>query len=318
MPGLENRALGIIKKLNEFLECQGMKFSKNIFRDAATFALHFLITFLLALLLAYILKNQVSDLCQSVIPEPAKPLIADNWTANPVNSISILLLAAWIVLLFMSCIYWATIIAKSKTLFVILSIVTLINLLSLLFSLFVGLPSALNYLTTFLMDFANESTIEINVVVKFFLVFTIIISLLCQFPVFLLGNLKAGIITRKNILKYYRFGLYMILLLSAILTPPDLLTFVLFSFPAAFFYLAICLIAGIYHKKIEDFSELVNIQKGRNYAIIIFFLLVFSSILMPIFTSNIGSLEIILIILSVPIIEGLHFILKKIILQNIF
>jgi len=80
------------------------------------------------------------------------------------------------------------------------------------------------------------SNITLDSYISTFVSLTLVMGVVFQLPViaFFLG--KMGIITSKTLTRYRRHSFLMIMILAAIITPPDIMTLVLVTIPLYLLY----------------------------------------------------------------------------------
>ena len=196
-----------------------------------------------------------------------KDIIGDsNSTVISLNTKALLLSSLWGTMLILSCVYWILIIGKKKILFSAMLLTIFGYFTGTLFSYYIIIPQGLTFLAEWINT--NNLTIELELksLIQFCLVLMIITSILFEFPVYLIVNFKLGVINRKFLLKNYRFGFYLILSFAALLTPPDLFTFLSLAIPVSILYMVTILSPFVLRSRpIKNPPDLLKIQKGKNY-----------------------------------------------------
>lgn len=109
-------------------------------------------------------------------------------------------------------------------------------LLGVLMSYFVLFPISFRFLGTYSVSAKVVSNITLDSYVSTFVSLTLVMGVVFQLPViaFFLG--KMGIITSKILTRYRRHSFLMIMILAAIITPPDIMTLVLVTIPLYLLY----------------------------------------------------------------------------------
>lgn len=109
-------------------------------------------------------------------------------------------------------------------------------LLGVQMSYFVIFPISFRFLGTYSVSAKVVSNITLDSYISTFVSLTLVMGVVFQLPViaFLLG--KMGIITSKMLMRYRRHSFLMIMLLAAIITPPDIMTLVLVTIPLYLLY----------------------------------------------------------------------------------
>lgn len=115
-------------------------------------------------------------------------------------------------------------------------IIYVLFLLGVLMSYFVLFPISFRFLGTYSVSAKVVSNITLDSYVSTFVSLTLVMGVVFQLPViaFFLG--KMGIITSKILARYRKHSLIVIMLIAAIITPPDLMTLILVTIPLFLLY----------------------------------------------------------------------------------
>ena len=115
-------------------------------------------------------------------------------------------------------------------------IIYVLFLLGVLMSYFVLFPISFRFLGTYSVSAKVVSNITLDSYISTFVSLTLVMGLVFQLPViaFFLG--KMGVITSKLLKRYRRHSFLMIMILAAIITPPDIMTLVLVTIPLYLLY----------------------------------------------------------------------------------
>lgn len=114
--------------------------------------------------------------------------------------------------------------------------VYLLFVLGVLMSYYVLFPVSFRFLGTYSVSETVESNITLNSYIRTFTTLTFVMGLVFQLPVLALLLGKMGIIRSSLMLKYRKYAVLAILLLAAIITPPDLMTLCLVALPLYLLY----------------------------------------------------------------------------------
>ncbi|HLR20528.1 MAG TPA: twin-arginine translocase subunit TatC [Tissierellaceae bacterium] len=124
--------------------------------------------------------------------------------------------------------------------------------LGALFSYLIVLPLVINFFISFQIDeveamisFSNYLSFVITVVLSFGLVF--------ELPIFMTIIVKLGLVSTRTLRKNRRFAILIIFILSAILTPPDVISQILLAIPMLLLFEV-----GIF------FSQIIENNKSNN------------------------------------------------------
>lgn len=109
-------------------------------------------------------------------------------------------------------------------------------LVGVLMSYYVIFPISFRFLGTYSVAEKIHSTITLDSYISTFVTLTLLMGVVFQLPViaFILG--KMGIVTSHYLAKYRRYAILIICLISAIITPPDIMTLILVATPLYMLY----------------------------------------------------------------------------------
>lgn len=115
-------------------------------------------------------------------------------------------------------------------------VVYVMFLLGVLMSYFVLFPISFRFLGTYSVDPRVVSTITLDSYISTFVTLTLTMGVVFQLPViaFMLGRM--GMIDASMLRHYRRYAIIMIMLVAAIITPPDLMTLILVALPLCLLY----------------------------------------------------------------------------------
>ena len=115
-------------------------------------------------------------------------------------------------------------------------IIYVLFLLGVLMSYFVLFPISFRFLGTYSVSEKVVSNITLDSYISTFVSLTLVMGVVFQLPViaFLLG--KMGVVTSSVLARYRKHSLIVIMLLAAVITPPDLMTLVLVTIPLYLLY----------------------------------------------------------------------------------
>lgn len=118
----------------------------------------------------------------------------------------------------------------------IVFIVYILFIFGILMSYYVLFPISFRFLGTYSVAEKIHSTITIDSYISTFTTLTLLMGVVFQMPIvsFFLG--KMGLLTSKILRKYRKHSLIIIMLVAAIITPPDLITLILVTIPLYLLY----------------------------------------------------------------------------------
>lgn len=135
--------------------------------------------------------------------------------------------------------------------------VTLLFLTGILFGYYIVAPISINFLTNFKLDESILNEIDLTSYVGTVMMLVLACGIMFQLPVVVYFLTKAGIITPEFLRTYRKHAIVVILVLSALLTPPDVISQILMCFPLLFLY-EISIIVSNTIKKKEDKLRLLE------------------------------------------------------------
>ena len=112
----------------------------------------------------------------------------------------------------------------------------LLFVIGVLMSYFILFPISFRFLGTYSVSGMVESNITLKSYISTFTTLTLVMGLVFQLPViaYFLGKLK--VVTSEMLRQYRKYAFLVIMIMAAIITPPDLLTLVLVTIPLYLLY----------------------------------------------------------------------------------
>lgn len=121
--------------------------------------------------------------------------------------------------------------SEKKYSYLVTAIVYALFLLGLLMSYFVLFPISFQFLATYQVDNEIVNTITLDSYISTFLTLTFMMGVVFQLPVFAFVLGKMGFIDASLMKRYRAYAFVIIMIIAAIITPPDLFTLILVTFP---------------------------------------------------------------------------------------
>ncbi len=109
-------------------------------------------------------------------------------------------------------------------------------IIGVLMSYYILFPISFRFLGTYSVAAKVHSTITLDSYVSTFVTLTLVMGVIFQLPVVAFLLAKLGIIESAMLAKYRRHALLIIMIVAAIITPPDLMTLVLVTIPLYVLY----------------------------------------------------------------------------------
>lgn len=114
--------------------------------------------------------------------------------------------------------------------------VTLLFLTGVMFGYYIVAPISINFLTNFKLDETILNEIDLTSYVSLVMMLVLACGIMFQLPVVVYFLTKAGIVTPEFLKAYRKHAIVVILVLSALITPPDVISQLLMCFPLLFLY----------------------------------------------------------------------------------
>lgn len=166
------------------------------------------------------------------IPLISTELSAQFMTHITVSCILAVLLASpYIVLELFKFISPALYDSEKKYSYVVAVIIYALFVLGLLMSYFILFPISFQFLATYQVDESITSTITLDSYISTFTTLTFLMGVVFQLPVFVYILGKMGFIDEDLLRKYRAYVFVIIMIIAAIITPPDIFTLILVTLP---------------------------------------------------------------------------------------
>lgn len=121
--------------------------------------------------------------------------------------------------------------SEKKYSYLVAGIVYTLFISGLLMSYFVLFPISFQFLATYQVDNEIVNTITLDSYISTFITLTFMMGIVFQLPVFAFVLGKMGFIDADLLKQYRAYAFILIMIVAAIITPPDLFTLVLVSIP---------------------------------------------------------------------------------------
>lgn len=115
-------------------------------------------------------------------------------------------------------------------------VVTVLFLSGVTFGYFIVTPLSFNFLENYILSDKIDNNYDLSNIIGTVATLALACGLMFQLPVVTYILSKAGIVTPKLMRQYRRHSFVVILVLSAIITPPDVMSQVLIALPLTFLY----------------------------------------------------------------------------------
>lgn len=130
--------------------------------------------------------------------------------------------------------------------------VSLLFSLGVLFGYFLVTPISVNFLGNYQVDETILNEFDITSYVSIVITLVLACGLLFQLPIVVYFLSKAGVISPEVLVKYRRHAIVVILIIAALVTPPDPITQLLVTFPLLLLYQVSIYISKVVVRKREE------------------------------------------------------------------
>lgn len=138
---------------------------------------------------------------------------------------------------------------KNSRGFIIVS--SLLFFLGVLFGYYVISPLSINFLATFTVGDQVKNEFDISSYIGLVRMSALSAGVIFELPIVIFFLTKIGLVTPQLLRKYRKYSLVVVLLLAAVITPPDISTQIIVAIPILILYEASILISALVAKK-ED------------------------------------------------------------------
>lgn len=131
--------------------------------------------------------------------------------------------------------------------------------LGVVFGYFILVPLSINFLANFTISNIVENQIDINSYISLVKTTSLATGLVFELPIIIFFLTYLGLITDGFLKEYRRYAYVLILIVAAVVTPPDIISQMIVSFPLVILYECSIIVAKIITKR--------NVQKEKNTAL---------------------------------------------------
>lgn len=143
---------------------------------------------------------------------------------------------------------------------IVAAVVYLLFLIGLLMSYFILFPISFQFLATYQVDEEIVNTINLESYISTFTTLTFMMGVVFQLPVFCFILGKMGFVDADLLKKYRSYAFIIIMIIAAIITPPDLFTLILVTIPIYGLYEVSILVLNKWGRPIDDVNESSNTE----------------------------------------------------------
>jgi len=144
--------------------------------------------------------------------------------------------------------------------------VSLLFTMGILFGYYIVSPLSINFLSNFRLDESVANEFDIISYVNTITMLILACGILFQLPIVVLFLTKAGIATPELMKQYRRHSIVVILVLSAILTPPDPMSQILIALPLVLLYQVSIYISKVVirRQKEQEIKDELELRQSRS------------------------------------------------------
>jgi len=145
--------------------------------------------------------------------------------------------------------------SEKKYSYLVAGIIYFLFIIGLLMSYFILFPVSFQFLATYQVDEEIVSTITLDSYISTFSTLTFMMGLVFQLPLFAFVLGKMGFIDADTLRKYRAYALVIIMIIAAIVTPPDIFTLILVTIPIYALYEVSILVLKKWAKNNDELDE---------------------------------------------------------------
>lgn len=146
--------------------------------------------------------------------------------------------------------------------------VSLLFLIGISFGYFIILPLSINFLSNHSISEQIENIIHLDSYISFALTLVLMCGLVFQLPIVVYFLSKTGLVTPKVMREYRKHAFVAILVLGALITPPDIFSQLFIAFPLYGLYeMSISISAWVVRKEMEEEERLERERMERERAL---------------------------------------------------
>lgn len=140
---------------------------------------------------------------------------------------------------------------KNAKLFVFIA--SLLFFLGVLFGYFVVVPMSVNFFATFKVSSVVKNEFNIDSYISMVKTSVVASGLFFEMPIIIFFLTKLGLVTPVFLRKYWKWAVVIILIVAAIVTPPDVVSQIIVALPMlAIYELSIGISRVVYNKKLKE------------------------------------------------------------------
>ncbi len=136
--------------------------------------------------------------------------------------------------------------------------------LGVLFGYYVIVPMSINFFATFTVSPEIKNEFNVQSYIGMIKTSVIACGLFFELPIIIYFLTKLGLVTPKFLKDYRRYAIVLVLVLAAIVTPPDVVSQIIVAIPLLLLYEISIVISSVVHKKQLAISKAEEDKKNTN------------------------------------------------------
>ena len=133
--------------------------------------------------------------------------------------------------------------------------------LGVLFGYFIIVPLSVNFFATFTVSDVIKNEFNLSSYIGMIKTSVLATGLLFELPIVIYFLARLGLVTAEFLRKYRKYAIVIILLVAAIVTPPDVISQIIVSIPILLIYeVSIFIAAAVVRKQLKDAKQSSRIQ----------------------------------------------------------
>lgn len=145
--------------------------------------------------------------------------------------------------------------------YIVVGAVYSLFIIGLMMSYFILMPISFRFLATYQVDPEITSTITLDSYISTFTTLTFMMGIVFQLPIFAFVLGKMGLLTAHTLRQYRQYALVIIMIIAAIITPPDIFTLILVTIPIYALYEVSILVLRKWGKTPSDIDPSDNDER---------------------------------------------------------
>lgn len=126
--------------------------------------------------------------------------------------------------------------SEKKYSFLVIGFASMLFFGGILFGYYILSPISVNFLANYSLSDSIERNFKVSSVINFISLLTLGAGIIFELPIVVYFLSKIGLLTAESMKKYRRIAIVVILVISAVITPPDVMSQIILTFPILILY----------------------------------------------------------------------------------